>query len=309
MATVLITGASGLIGTALSKRLNTDGHVVHRLGRSPDPADPRSFGWDITNGWIDQRCLDGVTHVVHLAGAGIADARWSAARVQELIDSRTDSARLLLRAVLDRSASLEGFVSAAGIGYYGALTSDHRYVESDPPGDDTIARISVEWERAVDEWNELTRVVKLRTPMVLARDGGALSRLLPVVDLGIASALGSGRQWVPWVHLDDLVEAYVAALFSVEMQGPYNACAGEDVTNDALMRALAHVRNKPYFLPRVPGFALRLLFGEMAAVLLKGSRASNARLVGTGFAFQYTQVEQALRDLFAPARAMDQQAL
>jgi len=303
MATVLITGASGLIGTALDRRLTADGHLVHRLGRSPDPADPRSFGWDIGKGWLDQRCLDGVTHVVHLAGAGIADQRWSSTRVQELIDSRTYSSRLLLRTALDRSASLDAFVSAAGIGYYGAITSEHRYVEADPPGNDTITRISAEWERAVDEWNGLTRVVKLRTPMVLARNGGAMTRLLPVVDLGIASALGSGRQWVPWVHLDDLVEAYVAALFSPDMRGAYNVCASHDVTNDDLMRTIALVRNKPYFMPRVPGFALRLLFGEMASILLKGSRTSSELLARTGFEFKFGVLEPALHDLLLPDRS------
>ena len=297
MATVLITGASGLIGTALSQRLNADGHVVHRLGRSPEPDDPRSFGWDIRAGSIDDRCLDGVTHVVHLAGAGIADERWSPSRVQELIDSRTDSARLLLRTAIDRSSSLEAFVSAAGIGYYGAITSEHRFVEEDPPAGDTIARISAEWERAADEWNTLTRVVKLRTPMVLAHDGGALDRLLPVVRTGIASALGNGRQWVPWIHLEDLVEAYLAALFNRNMRGAYNTCANEDITNDDLMRTLALVMNKPYFMPRVPGFVLRVLFGELASILLKGSRASNERLARTGFEIKHQELGPAFRDL------------
>lgn len=300
MATVLITGASGLIGTALSRRLNADGHVVHRLGRNPDPGDPRSFGWDIRAGRIDDRCLDGVTHVVHLAGAGIADARWSPSRVQELINSRTASARLLLRAAHDRAVALEGFVSAAGIGYYGAITSERRFVEEDPPGTDTIARISVEWERAVDEWSGDTRVVKLRTPMVLARNGGALVKLLPVVRAGVASALGSGRQWVPWIHLDDLVEAYLAALFHKTMRGAYNTCAPEYITNDDLMRTLALVLHKPYFMPRVPGFVLRILIGEMATILLEGSRVASELLEKTGFEFKHPELEGALRDLLHP---------
>lgn len=298
MATVLITGASGLIGTALSTALQGQGHTVHKLGRGPTAKGGKNhFQWDVDKGVMDPKSLDGVTHIVHLAGAGIADARWSKARVEELIASRAASSRLLLNAVLAHGSKPAAFISAAGINYYGATTTDHLFVESDAAGKDTIARISLAWEAAVDEWSAITRVVKLRTPMVLAREGGALKKLTIPVRFGAASALGSGQQWVPWVHLHDLVRIYQEALFNEAYREAYNVNTGNDVTNDTLMRTLARVMRKPYFVPKVPAFVLRLMLGEMATILLDGSRASHQRLLDTGFRFTYSELEPALHDL------------
>lgn len=300
MATILITGASGLIGKALAASLSTQGHVIHGLGRRRDGTPGQGWShWDIERGTIDERCLHGVTHVVHLAGAGIADKRWTAARVKELIDSRAASARLLLKAAREQGVKPHAFISAAGIGYYGAVTTSHVFTESDPPATDTIARISVEWEAAVDEWSDVTRVVELRTPMVLAREGGALQKLATPVRMGVGAALGSGRQWVPWVHLHDLVRLYIATLFDERYSGAYNANTGNDITNDELMRTIAKVMGKPYFLPRVPSFMLQLAFGELSAILLHGSRASNERLLHTGFEFEHPELEPALRQLLS----------
>lgn len=297
MATILITGASGLIGTALTHRLEAKGHTIHRLGRGSTSDRKHHFHWDVEKGMIDPACLRGVTHIVHLAGAGIADARWSKARVEELITSRAASSRLLLKAAQGEGSRPAAFISAAGINYYGARTTDQRHVETDPAGNDTIARISVAWEQAVDEWSAMTRVVKLRTPMVLAREGGALKKLALPVRFGAASALGSGKQWVPWVHLHDLVRIYEEALFNESFRGAYNVNTGHDVTNDMLMRTLARVMHKPYFMPKVPAFLLNTMLGEMATILLEGSQASPQRLLDTGFRFEYPELEPALRDL------------
>lgn len=299
MATILITGASGLIGTALSKALLAQGHVLHHLGRDakPDTERTRHFQWNIHEGSIDPDCVQGVTHIVHLAGAGIADKRWSKARLTELIDSRTASSRLLLRTTERAGARIETMVSAAGINYYGAATSGHVSLESDPPGTDTIAHISVEWERAVDEWAHLTRVVKLRTPIVLSSAGGALPKLAAPVRWGIGAALGTGRQWMPWVHIDDLVRIYIAALFDQRFKGAYNVNTGHDVTNGELMRSLARALGRPHFLPAVPSVVLRLALGELSTILLGGSRASNKRLLETGFKFHHPMLQSALADL------------
>lgn len=298
MATILITGGTGLIGTAVTNALLAEGHVVHHLGRKEHQSGPAAhFQWDVAKGFIDTKCLRGVTHIIHLAGAGIAARRWTDSRVRELIESRATSAQLLLRAAKETETPIASFVSAAGISYYGACTVEHHFAESDPAGSDTIARISVAWEVAVDEWSALTRVVKLRTPMVLARSGGALQQLAVPVRLGAGAALGSGRQWVPWVHLDDLVRIYRAALFDERYQGVFNVNTGHDVTNDELMRTLARVLHRPYFLPRVPSFALRLALGELSSILLEGSRARNEGLLAQGFTFKHQQLEPALRDL------------
>lgn len=298
MGTILITGASGLVGAALSRLLHAQRHTIHRLGRKKGGAAGRGeFHWDIERGTIDERCLTGVTHIVHLAGAGIADKRWTASRVKELIDSRAASARLLLHTVRESGIPIQALVSAAGIGYYGALTTNRLFVEDDPAGTDTLARISLEWEAAVDEWRDVTRVVKLRTPMVLAREGGALRKLAAPVRLGAGAALGNGRQWVPWIHLEDLVRLFSGALFDDRYAGAYNTNTGNDVTNDELMRTIAKVMRKPYFLPRVPAFALQLALGELSTILLNGSRASNERLLQTGFEFMHPELEPALRQL------------
>jgi len=236
-----------------------------------------------------------VDHIVHLAGAGIADGRWSAERVKVLIESRATSSLLLLQQANQAGVAPKSFVSAAGINYYGAVTSDTIFQETAPAGTDTIGRISKEWETAVDAWTSVSRVVKLRTPVVLSAEGGALTKLALPVRFGLGSALGSGDQWMPWVHVDDLVSIYQRALFDDGYNGAYNVNAPDHVTNDAFMRTLARVLKRPYFLPRVPGFALKLALGELSSILLEGSRADNQRLLSTGFQFQHPILEGALR--------------
>ena len=188
---------------------------MRHLSRTPGEHDGvKAFAWNIEKGTLDEHALEGVEHIVHLAGAGIADKRWTDARVKVLIDSRCASARLLLEKAKLNGTAIKSFVSAAGINYYGAETSDHLYVETDAPGTDTIARISVAWEKAVDEWAAYCRVVKLRTPIVLSSTGGALQKLTAPVRWGVGSPLGSGEQWVPWVHITDLVKVYQQAIFN-----------------------------------------------------------------------------------------------
>lgn len=298
MSTILITGGSGLIGTALTKALQKAGHNVRHMSRTAGSRDGvQAFAWNIGAGTMDTKALDGVDHIVHLAGAGIADKRWTASRVQELIDSRSLSALLLLRQAQALGSKPKSFISAAGINYYGATTGGHRYMECDPAGVDTIGRISLEWEAAVDQWSSLCRVVKLRTPVVLAAEGGALTKLAAPVKLGLGAALGSGKQWMPWIHLHDLVRVYLQALEREDMQGAYNVNAPEDATNADVMGTVAHVLKRPFFLPPVPGFLLKLALGDMASILLEGSRASNARLVESGFVFSHPSLEGALRDV------------
>jgi uncharacterized protein (TIGR01777 family) len=298
MATILITGGSGLIGSALSKVLLAKGHRVHHLGRTVRQVDGiHTYRWDLRSGFVDPACLESVSHIVHLAGAGIADRPWTDRRVDELIESRTGSAHLLLRTVQAKKHPITAFVSAAGINYYGAITTDHVFTETDAPGTDTIARISTAWETAVDEWIPLTRVVKLRTPIVLAQHGGAFPKLAMPVKFGLGAALGSGDQWMPWVHLDDLVRIYERVLFNSTMSGAYNVNTTDTVTNKVFLKTLAKAMGRPFFLPNVPGFLLRIALVEMAELLLRGSRASNARLLGAEFQFQYPELGPALENL------------
>lgn len=298
MLKVLITGGSGLIGSSLTNALLAAGHEVRHLSRKAgEHGGVPAFEWSIEKEQVDPAALKGVDHIIHLAGAGIADRRWSSARVQELIDSRAKSALILLRAAQGSGSLPKSFISAAGINYYGALTSKHRFVERDPAGVDTIGSISLEWEAAVDQWSQLCRVVKLRTPVVLAPNGGAMTKLAAPVRLGLGAPLGSGKQWMPWIHVDDLVAVYLKAMADDRMQGAYNCCAPQDVTNTEFMKTVARTLGKPYFLPPVPAFMLHLALGELADILLKGSRASNERLLATGFCFEHPTLKGALEDV------------
>ncbi len=298
MSTILITGGSGLVGTALTQSLIDDGHSVRHLSRTPGERNGvQAYAWDINAGTMDPKALEGVDHIVHLAGAGIADSRWTKSRVQELIDSRALSALLLLRTAKKAGVVPRSMVSAAGINYYGAVTSEHRYTETDPAGADTIGCISLEWEAAVDQWASLCRVVKLRTPVVFAAEGGALTKLSAPVKLGLGAPLGSGKQWMPWIHLHDLVRAYRHAIDNEQMHGAYNLAAPEDVTNADVMSTTAKVLKRPYFLPPVPGFLIRFALGELAIILLEGSRADTDRMKATGFTYSQPALEGTLRDV------------
>ncbi len=298
MAKILITGGSGMIGSALTAALLAKDHEVRHLTRAHKPVGPiRTFIWDPRKGTIDPEALSGVDHIVHLAGAGIADKRWTTDRVKELIDSRTESARLLLRTAKDLGVHVKSFISAAGINYYGAVTTDHAFVETDGAANDTIGTISRLWEEAVDEWSPYARVVKLRTPVVLSRTGGALAKLAAPVRWGLGAGLGNGKQWMPWIHLDDLVRIYIQALEEDRFSGAYNVNTGADVTNVEFMRTAARVLKKPFFLPNVPSFLLKAALGTLSSVLLEGSRASNKKLLDVGFTFRYPELELALEDL------------
>jgi len=278
MAVVLITGGSGLIGRALTKALLARGDQVRWLSREAGLRGVvRAYAWDVERGMVDLEALRGVDHIVHLAGAGIADKRWSKRRVAELIASRADSARLLLRGAREAGCRPQCIVSASGVGYYGAVTRDLPFTEDDAPGADTIARITVEWERAVDEWASLCRVVKLRTPVVLAREGGALPKLAALARWGLAARIGSGKQWMPWVHVEDLVTAYLRALDDDTMQGAYNVVGGNS-TNLEFTKVLASALKRPMWLPPVPGALMRLALGEVADLLLKGSPIESIRM-------------------------------
>lgn len=302
MATILITGGTGSIGKALTKALVADGHDVRHLSRRSAPgAIVPTFEWDLARARVDAAALHRVDHIVHLAGAPIADKRWTKARIREVIESRAGTARLLLRTAREQNVKPGSFVSAAGIGYYGAVSSDHIFSESDPPAADTLGRISSEWEKAVDEWSDICRVVKFRSPIVLAREGPLTKLALPA-RFGMAAPLGTGRQCMPWVHIDDLVQAYKQAIFGDTLYGAYNVCAAEQPTNREFMHALAAALRRPFFLPAVPGPILRLVLGELAEMILQGSRVSSERLLATGFRFRHDGLEQALGDLFRGRR-------
>ena len=288
---VVVTGASGTIGGALAGALRDRGDTVIGISRSPAGA-----GGDIEwRSWDDlPAAVAGADAVVHLAGAGVADKRWSAARKRELRDSRIDTARRIV-AVIGAAAEKPGRASSAGsaVGVYGSR-GDELLSEASAPGDDFLARLCVDWEAAAQGAG--VRTVTLRTGVVLAREGGALAKLLPPFKLGAGGPIGRGRQYMPWIHRDDIVGLILHAIDTPTLEGPLNGVAPEPVRNAAFGKALGAALRRPALMP-TPPIALRLLLGERAGVLTASQRVSAARAQASGYAFRHPAIDGALRDL------------
>lgn len=299
MGIVLISGGTGLIGRALSESLIKNGHEVRVLSRNPKPSNNiRYFYWNTDKGEIDEMAFVGITHLVHLAGEGIADKRWTENRKQQIIDSRVNSMKLLESVVLNRQLRLKSFVGASAIGIYGMQTSETIFEEKDKGSEDFLSYTCHLWEGAYSNSNNFSeRTCIIRTGIVLSAKGGALGKMLPVFKLGLGSAIGSGKQYMPWIHLDDLVRIYEEALFNTGLNGVYNAVSSEHVGNYHFSKMLAKAYHTPFFMPKVPPFLLKLLYGEMAKILLTGSRVSNKRLVEAGFSFKFSELGKALENL------------
>lgn len=294
---ILITGAGGLIARELAKRLEKN-YTVRFLTRKKKH--DNEFEWNIKNKTIDDAAFEGVSHIIHLAGANISEKRWTDERKKELISSRVDSADLIAKTLQEKKIKLKSFISASGINYYGTKTTDTIFTENDGPGNDFLSEVVVLWERAADEFKEYNlaeRVVKIRTAVVLSEKDGALKKMLPTIEMGIGSPLGSGKQYMPWVHIDDICSIYEFALKNETMNGAYNAVSPQHTTNENLTKKIAEVLKKPLFMPNVPGFVLKLIFGELADALLEGSRASAEKIQKAGFKFTFPDLKNALENL------------
>lgn len=296
---ILITGATGLVGSRLTGLLQQKGHAVVHVSRTPANGPVPAFLWDVKKGVLDPRALDGIDAVVHLAGAGIADARWTAARKKEILDSRVASTRLLKMHIANRP-HIRTVVAASAIGYYGFKTTHDWLDEHAPPGSDFLADVTRQWEAATDELAESSRrVVKLRIGIVLSEKGGALAQMAKPVRWGVGAPLGSGRQYMSWIHLDDLCDLFVYALENQQVSGVFNAVGPQPATNREVTAAIANALQRPLWLPPVPGFVLRALLGDMAALALNGSRISAAKIMQSGFLFRHPALQQAVQNLLS----------
>jgi uncharacterized protein (TIGR01777 family) len=288
---VVITGASGLIGTALSERLSGDGHEVVPL-RRPD-------GWDPDAGTIDTNLLQAADAVVHLAGEGIGEKRWTDEQKARIRDSRTRGTRLIAETLAGLDGGPRVLLSGSAIGYYGD-TGDTAVDETAPAGHDFLASVCVDWEAAAAPAVDAgLRVVWLRTGIVLSPKGGALARQLPFFRLGLGGRSGSGRQYQSWISLDDEVGAICHLLGRDDLSGPFNLTAPEPVTNGEFARTLGRVLRRPTTI--IPMFGPRLLFGRELAdsLLLASQRVLPAALESSGYTFTHTKLDAALRDLLA----------
>lgn len=296
-ATVAITGASGLIGTALGNALRAAGVAVRPLVRRPPGAavPDGALRWDPAGGTIDAEALEGVDAVVHLAGAGIGDKRWSPARKQEILESRTRGTDLVARTLAGLEAPPRVLISGSAIGYYGS-PGDEVVTELSPPGDDFVAEVVEAWEAAAEPAVDAgIRTVFLRTGLVLAGEGGLLPRMALPFRFFVGGPLGSGRQWMSWVSLDDVVGAIRFLLDRDDMAGPVNVCSPEPVTNAEMAKAVGAALHRPSLVP-VPAFAPRLVLGrEMADSLLFASqRVRPAVLIDAGYPFVHPDLAAAL---------------
>jgi uncharacterized protein len=296
---VLITGASGLIGSELTKKLLGQGYEVAWLSRGSETAPGvRTYRWDVRNNNIEEGALDGAAFIIHLAGAGIADERWSAARKKVILESRRQTTKLLAKEIARLAVKPRAFITASGSGYYGADTGNRHNIEESPAGGDFIGNVVVEWEKQADQIAGMgIRTVKLRTGIVLSADGGALQKMAFPARWGLGTPLGRGTQWVSWIHIDDLCNLYLYAMENDSLRGSYNAVAPQPVTNADLMKKVCKVLGRPFWLPAVPGFMLRALLGEMAALLLGSNYVVNWRLTKeTSFAYRFKNIENALSE-------------
>lgn len=295
--TVLVSGSHGFIGSALVPFLTTGGHRVIRLVRSPQPSREPQSEWNPSTGVLNAGELDGVDAVVHLAGESIADGRWTDERKRRIRESRVTGTRLLCESLARLPKPPRVIVCASAIGYYGDR-GDETLTESSAKGSGFLAQLCEEWERATEPAARRgIRVVLLRIGVVLSPAGGALAKMLPPFRLGLGGPLGHGRQVMSWIAIDDAIGAIHHALVTDRLQGPVNLAAPHPVTNQEFTRVLGRVLARPAVLP-VPPFALRLLFGELAdEALLAGAKVLPARLLDTGYAFRFPELDPALRHL------------
>lgn len=298
---VTLTGATGLIGTRLVDALQERGDEVTVLSRDPHAARERlgveAHGWDPLAGPAPDHAIAGRDGVIHLAGENVAQ-RWSRKAKEAILASRETGTRNLVEGLRGIAPPPRVLVSSSAVGYYGKH-GDERLDESAGPGDDFLARVCVAWEREADRARELgMRVVKIRTGVVLDASGGALAKMLPPFRMGVGGPVAGGRQYLPWIHAEDVVGLYLAALDHGAFDGAVNGSAPEPVTNKEFSRALGRALHRPA-VARVPGAALRLLYGDMAEIVTEGQRAIPARAVELGHRFRHPDLDEALHDALA----------
>lgn len=296
---ILVSGATGSIGSVMIPRLQKKGYRISILSRSSsNPFDDVTLHqWDPKSGTLDDKALDGVDIVLNMAGAGIGDKKWTRERKKVILESRLHALETLKNAV-ERSASKPTqLLSISAVGYYGYDTGSILVKEGSRFGDDFLATVAKSWESKAAEFESLgLQVAILRLGIVLTPTGGALEKMEGPVKLGLGAALGRGDQYISWIHELD-VSNLVDHVIKSELSGIYNAVSPSPETNKAFMKALAKAHGKPFFLPNVPGFVLKLILGQSASMVLGGNRVSSEKITNTGFGFEFDQLDDALQNL------------
>ena len=293
---LLITGGTGLIGSVLQTILLDAGYEVILLSRNAK--NENSYLWDVEKNFIDKQAILKADHLIHLAGAGIADKPWTEARKKEIIDSRVDTTSLLIESFKQHKKELKTVIAASAIGYYGFKTSKHIYTETDAPATGFLADTCVTWEKATSAFNEISeRLVQIRIGVVLDKNGGALKKMAQPVHFFAGAAIGSGKQYMPWIHVKDLCDMILYTLKNQKTHGIYNGVCSTHITNEDFTKAIGKALHRPILLPAIPAFVIKALFGDMAGMVLEGSRVSNEKIKETGFNFKFENIDLALEDL------------
>lgn len=299
MTKILITGGSGLIGNAISRLLvekNYQPVLLSRIG--DDSSSIKKYKWDITKGYIDSKAFEGVEHIIHLAGAGVADKRWTPAYKKEIIDSRVKSSELLFNFISKNNYNVKTLVGGSAIGYYGAKQSEKVITEADALGNDFLAESCKLWEQSYTPFiNAGVRTVIIRTGVVLSHHAGAYKKMAVPFKFGLGAAIATSKQYLPWIHINDIAAMFVYALLNEKIIGVYNGVATELITNKDFSKQLAFSFNKPFFLPPVPTMLLKMAMGEGACMLTEGLKISNRKIKETGFVFEFESASAALKNL------------
>lgn len=306
MATILITGGTGLIGKALTKRLTAQGDQVIILTRNLQKQKKTGSGvryaeWDIAKQTIDATAIEQADYIIHLAGANVADGRWTEKRKREIVESRTRSASLLAKSLKDIPNKVKAVVSASGIGWYGPdpqVPNPGPFKETDPSDASYLGETCKQWEESIEPVTDLgKRLVKLRMGIVLSRDGGAYAEFRKPLQFGTAAILGTGKQVVSWIHINDAVGIFLYALSNENMQGVYNAVAPQTVTNKGLVMAMAKAKSGLAIPVKVPELVLKTMLGEMSIEVLKSATVSSRKIEEAGYVFQFPSIEAATLNL------------
>lgn len=295
---ILITGGTGFVGRHMTHLLIENGFTVSILSRSKKENSDTIFyyTWDVTNQKIEEEAVLNADYVIHLAGENIAEKRWTTKRKAEIIDSREKSIYLIYSVLKKNNKKLDAFISASAVGIYGTINGKAICTEKTAEANDFLGVTCKKWEAAADRVGNLgIRTVKIRTGLVLGKNDGFLNKLIPLFKWNLGSALGSGKQYMPWIHISDLCRIYLEAVNNPKMEGPYNAAINDNTTNTFFSKTLAKLFGHSLWLPNVPAFVLKIMMGEMAKIVLTGRRISSDKIESTGFIFEHKDLEETLK--------------
>lgn len=300
MSIVLIAGGSGLVGKYLAKYLQEKSYAVRILSREKKCLSRfPTFIWDVATGYIDEKAFSNVDFIINLAGENIGSSTWSENRKEDILTSRIDSTKLLYEKTIEFNTPLKSFITASAVGYYGAITSEKIFQETDKPASDFLGSVCKKWEIESHLFSENgIRTVRIRTGLVLTPKGGALEKIANPIKKRFGTVLGNGKQYVPWIHINDLCRIYEFALQNSEIEGAYNAVAPEYIDQKDFTLSLAKTLKKKIWMPNVPAFILKLLLGERSDLVLFGSRISMKKIQNETFKFNFRTLETALESLF-----------